>query len=86
MLLGLPGSSGVPWNFPRGAVKVQGDSLRAVADPSHFLVHTHMLRRACLPMLKNASRENDPSRVINIGSVTGYQHQPFPTYSGTIKR
>ena len=39
------------------------------------------LTRACLPMLKNASRKNDPSRVINIGSVTGYQHQPFPTYA-----
>ena len=39
------------------------------------------LTRACLPMLKNASTSEDPSRVVNIGSVTGFQHQPFPTYA-----
>jgi NAD(P)-dependent dehydrogenase (short-subunit alcohol dehydrogenase family) len=39
------------------------------------------LTRACLPLLRNASRSEDPSRVVNVGSVTGFQHQPFPTYA-----
>eukprot|EP01138_Halocafeteria_seosinensis_P015697 gb/GECG01016018.1/.p1 GENE.gb/GECG01016018.1/~~gb/GECG01016018.1/.p1 ORF type:complete len:279 (+),score=32.25 gb/GECG01016018.1/:1-837(+) len=39
------------------------------------------LSRACLPLLDSAATEEDPSRIINIGSIAGIQPQPVPTYA-----
>jgi NAD(P)-dependent dehydrogenase (short-subunit alcohol dehydrogenase family) len=37
--------------------------------------------QALLPALRNASTEEDPSRIINIGSIDGIHVSPIPTYS-----
>ena len=45
------------------------------------LVAPFQLTRACLPLLDAGSRPGDPARVINVGSISGTRHQPFPTYA-----
>jgi NAD(P)-dependent dehydrogenase (short-subunit alcohol dehydrogenase family) len=39
------------------------------------------LTRALIPLMRQASSPNDPSRVIMIGSVVGFNHQDFPTHA-----
>jgi NAD(P)-dependent dehydrogenase (short-subunit alcohol dehydrogenase family) len=39
------------------------------------------LTRACLPLLRAASKPGNPSRVINVGSIAGFLPQPVPTYA-----
>ena len=39
------------------------------------------LTRACIPLLENSSCPEDPSRIINIGSVVGIIPQAAPTYA-----
>ena len=39
------------------------------------------LTRACIPLLENSSSHEDPSRIINIGSVVGMIPQAAPTYA-----
>ena len=39
------------------------------------------LTRACIPLLENSSCPEDPSRIINIGSVVGMIPQAAPTYA-----
>ena len=39
------------------------------------------LTRACLPFLERGSTKHSPSRVINIGSITGITTQTAPTYA-----
>jgi NAD(P)-dependent dehydrogenase (short-subunit alcohol dehydrogenase family) len=39
------------------------------------------LTRACLPLLEAAATEDDPARVINIGSIDGLRVPELPTYS-----
>eukprot|EP00980_Cylindrotheca_fusiformis_P010588 scaffold2353_cov134-Cylindrotheca_fusiformis.AAC.11 len=39
------------------------------------------LTRACIPMLENAATKENPSRIINIGSVVGLVPQEAPTHA-----
>ena len=39
------------------------------------------MTRACLPLLEAAGTQDDPARVINIGSIDGLRVPPFPTYA-----
>jgi NAD(P)-dependent dehydrogenase (short-subunit alcohol dehydrogenase family) len=39
------------------------------------------LTRAFLPLLEAAGTEEDPARIINIGSIDGLRVPPFPTYA-----
>jgi NAD(P)-dependent dehydrogenase (short-subunit alcohol dehydrogenase family) len=39
------------------------------------------LTQLCLPLLKRASREDDPSRVINVGSLTGLRAMDLEAYA-----
>jgi NAD(P)-dependent dehydrogenase (short-subunit alcohol dehydrogenase family) len=39
------------------------------------------LTRACLPLLEKGSREGDPGRVINIGSIDGLRAPLLETYA-----
>jgi NAD(P)-dependent dehydrogenase (short-subunit alcohol dehydrogenase family) len=39
------------------------------------------LTRAFLPLLEAAGTDDDPARVINIGSIDGLRVPPFPTYA-----
>lgn len=39
------------------------------------------LTRACIPILSNAATQENPSRVINIGSVVGLVSQEAPTHA-----
>jgi NAD(P)-dependent dehydrogenase (short-subunit alcohol dehydrogenase family) len=39
------------------------------------------LARAFLPLLEAAGTDDDPARVINIGSIDGLRVPPFPTYA-----
>jgi NAD(P)-dependent dehydrogenase (short-subunit alcohol dehydrogenase family) len=39
------------------------------------------LTRALAPKLLHSASDEDPSRVINIGSIAGLVHQPVPTYA-----
>jgi NAD(P)-dependent dehydrogenase (short-subunit alcohol dehydrogenase family) len=39
------------------------------------------LTRACLPLLEAGATEDDPARVINIGSIDGLRVPELPTYS-----
>lgn len=45
------------------------------------VVAPFQLTRALLPLLDAASTATDPARVVNIGSISGLRHQPFPTYA-----
>lgn len=44
------------------------------------------LTRACLPMLEASAAKDNPARVINIGSVAGFQTQPAPTHAYDISK
>ena len=44
------------------------------------------LTRECLPMLENAASQEDPARVINIGSVVGITPQAAPTHAYDISK
>lgn len=44
------------------------------------------LTRACIPMLENAATLEDPSRVINIGSIVGFVSQEAPTYAYDVSK
>jgi NAD(P)-dependent dehydrogenase (short-subunit alcohol dehydrogenase family) len=37
--------------------------------------------RACLPLLRMSATQDDPARIINIGSVAGIQPQNAPTHA-----
>lgn len=37
--------------------------------------------QALLPALRNAGTQNDPARIINVGSIDGIHVSPMPTYS-----
>jgi NAD(P)-dependent dehydrogenase (short-subunit alcohol dehydrogenase family) len=39
------------------------------------------LTRACLPLLQNAGTQENPARIINIGSVVGLVPQEAPTHA-----
>ena len=39
------------------------------------------LTRAFLPLLEAAGTEEDPARIINVGSIDGLRVPPFPTYA-----
>ena len=39
------------------------------------------LTRACLPFLEQAGTDNDPARIINVGSVAGLMPQSAPTHA-----
>src|SRR6185437_5195489 len=39
------------------------------------------LTRAFLPLLEAGGTQEDPARVINIGSIDGFRVPPFPTYA-----
>ena len=39
------------------------------------------LTRAFLPLLEAAGTDEDPARIINIGSIDGLRVPPFPTYA-----
>ena len=45
-----------------------------------------LLTRALRPFLERASGKGSPSRVINIGSVTGFIPQPVPTWSYDVSK
>lgn len=44
------------------------------------------LTRACLPLLQAVATENDPSRVVNVGSVAGFVPQQAPTHAYDISK
>lgn len=44
------------------------------------------LTRACLPMLKQAASMEDPSRIINVGSVAGIVPQEVPTHAYDVSK
>ena len=39
------------------------------------------LTRAFLPLLEGAGTDEDPARIINVGSIDGLRVPPFPTYA-----
>ena len=39
------------------------------------------LTRACIPLLEQSAKEEDPARIINIGSVVGFVPQDAPTHA-----
>jgi NAD(P)-dependent dehydrogenase (short-subunit alcohol dehydrogenase family) len=41
----------------------------------------YYLTLACIPMLEKAGTQDDPARIINIGSVVGMVPQEAPTYA-----
>lgn len=72
----LINNSATTWGEPFETHKEKGfDKIWALNVKSIFF-----LTRACLPMLENSATAEDPSRVINIGSVAGVRPQIFPTY------
>ena len=44
------------------------------------------LTRACLPMLENGATPENPSRVINVGSVVGMVPQAAPTHAYDVSK
>jgi NAD(P)-dependent dehydrogenase (short-subunit alcohol dehydrogenase family) len=44
------------------------------------------LTRAFLPLLEAAGTQDDPARVINIGSIDGLRVPPFPTYAYSARK
>ncbi|KAI2501657.1 enoyl-(acyl carrier protein) reductase [Fragilaria crotonensis] len=44
------------------------------------------LTRECIPMLEHSASKEDPSRIINIGSVTGLVPQNAPTHAYDISK
>jgi NAD(P)-dependent dehydrogenase (short-subunit alcohol dehydrogenase family) len=45
-----------------------------------------LMTRALKPYLEKAAVQDDPARIINIGSITGIVPQPVPTYSYDISK
>jgi NAD(P)-dependent dehydrogenase (short-subunit alcohol dehydrogenase family) len=73
----LVNNSGISWGAPfERFPEAQWDKIFALNVKSLFL-----LTRALHGLLKAGSRDGDPARVINIGSIAGVNHQPVPTYS-----
>lgn len=73
----LVNNSGTSWGQPLEAYAEAGWSKVLALN----LMAPFQLTRACLPLLDAAATPRDPARVINVGSVSGLQHQPFPTYA-----
>lgn len=78
----LVNNSGIAWGesidtFP----EKQFDRVMALNVKAPFL-----LTRALRPFLERGSSSGDPARVINIGSITGFQHQPVPTWSYDVSK
>jgi NAD(P)-dependent dehydrogenase (short-subunit alcohol dehydrogenase family) len=44
------------------------------------------LTRACLPLMESAATEEDPARVVNVGSVAGFVPQQAPTHAYDISK
>ena len=44
------------------------------------------LTRSLLPLLSSSATAASPSRIVNIGSITGIHHQPVPTWSYDISK
>lgn len=73
----LVNNSGSSWGMPIAEFSEQGwDKVMDLNVKSPFF-----LIQALLPLLEAASQQNKPSRIINIGSVTGIMHQSVETYS-----
>ena len=73
----LVNNSGVAWGEPLESYSEKGfDKVFAVNVKSLFY-----LTVACLPLLRAAATPNNPSRVINIGSIAGIQPQSFVTFA-----
>lgn len=78
----LVNNSGISWGAPMDKFPaLQWDRILSLNVTSIFL-----LTRALLPLLKAGAKENDPSRIINIGSIAGVMHQPVPTYSYDVSK
>ena len=75
----LVNNSGTSWGQPMEEYAEKGWGRVMALN----VVAPFQLTRALLPLLDAAAANsnNDPSRVINIGSISGLQHQPFPTYA-----
>jgi NAD(P)-dependent dehydrogenase (short-subunit alcohol dehydrogenase family) len=73
----LINNSGTSWGQPLEEYAEEGWSKVLALN----LLAPFQLTRACLPLLDAAATPTDPARVINIGSISGLRHQPFPTYA-----
>lgn len=78
----LTNNAGTTWGAPLEEFPEHGwDKVMDLNVKAPFL-----LTQRLLPMLKQAAREADPGRVINIGSVAGIRAGGMPTFSyGTSK-
>ena len=78
----LVNNSGISWGAPFETFpEAQWDRVLALNVKSIFL-----LTRALRPALERGASPGSPSRIINIGSVAGIQHQPVPTYSYDVSK
>jgi len=73
----LVNNAGATWGAPLGELPESGwDKIMAINLKSPFF-----LTQALLPLLENAASHQDPSRVINIGSIDGLHVNSLPTFS-----
>ena len=72
----LVNNAGATWGTPMSEFSV--DAWDKVMDTN--LKGPFFLTRAFLPMLEKAASDDDPARVINIGSIDGLHVNPMPHY------
>lgn len=73
----LVNNAGATWGAPLGEYPAAAwDKVLDLNLKSPFF-----LTRAFLPLLEAAGTQDDPARVINIGSIDGLRVPPFPTYA-----
>jgi NAD(P)-dependent dehydrogenase (short-subunit alcohol dehydrogenase family) len=73
----LVNNAGRTWGEPLATFSERGwTSVMSINLQAPFA-----LSRSMLPALKAAARESDPSRIINIGSITGSVVEPLNAYS-----
>lgn len=72
----LVNNAGATWGTPIAEYTVE--AWDKVMDTN--LKGPFFLTRAFLPMLEKAASDEDPARIINIGSIDGLHVNPLPTY------
>lgn len=78
----LINNSGNSWGEPLGKFSEQGWS--KVMDLN--VKALFFLTQAAIPLLQAAATQDDPARIINIGSVAGVRPQSVPTWSYDVSQ